>query len=104
MWIRHQDLHILAENFDMYILDDRFRIYHNEESKEWILHINSVELKDNGTYECQVPMQPVKSYTFRLDIKGMYFIIKTVCYYYFNLTGSNLKIYDYGNVEFFIFL
>lgn len=70
MWIRHRDLHILAENINMYISDDRFQISHDVESEEWTLHINSVQLKDKGAYECQVPMQPVKSYTFLLDVLG----------------------------------
>jgi len=40
----------------VYTNDDRFKIKHNDGAEEWILVIEYVQTRDNGTYECQVKL------------------------------------------------
>ncbi|XP_068250936.1 LOW QUALITY PROTEIN: kin of IRRE-like protein 1 [Palaemon carinicauda] len=57
-WIRQRDLHILTVGIFTYTSDDRFQVYHPENSNEWFLEISSVTFRDAGTYECQVSTSP----------------------------------------------
>ncbi|XP_071512630.1 kin of IRRE-like protein 1 [Panulirus ornatus] len=57
-WIRQRDLHILTVGIFTYTSDDRFKVYHPEESNKWYLEINPVTFRDAGIYECQVSTSP----------------------------------------------
>ncbi|XP_066977529.1 lachesin-like [Macrobrachium rosenbergii] len=57
-WIRQRDLHILTVNIFTYTTDDRFKVYHPEDSDDWHLEINPVTFRDAGVYECQVSTSP----------------------------------------------
>ncbi|XP_071529005.1 zwei Ig domain protein zig-8-like [Panulirus ornatus] len=53
-WIRRRDWHVLTSADVLYTHDRRFSVLHVAGSQDWTLHIKYVEVKDNGTYECQV--------------------------------------------------
>nr|XP_053635665.1 protein sidekick-like isoform X1 [Cherax quadricarinatus] len=57
-WIRQRDLHILTVGIFTYTSDDRFKVYHPEDSNEWYLEISPVTFRDAGVYECQVSTSP----------------------------------------------
>ncbi|XP_071548054.1 uncharacterized protein [Panulirus ornatus] len=57
-WIRQRDLHILTVGIFTYTSDDRFKVYHPENSDQWYLEINPVTFRDAGVYECQVSTSP----------------------------------------------
>ncbi|XP_042227354.1 uncharacterized protein LOC121869853 [Homarus americanus] len=57
-WIRQRDLHILTVGLSTYTSDDRFKVYHPEDSDKWYLEISSVTFRDAGVYECQVSTSP----------------------------------------------
>lgn len=57
-WIRQRDLHILTVGIFTYTSDDRFKVYHPENSDHWYLEINPVTFRDAGVYECQVSTSP----------------------------------------------
>ncbi|KAK7083171.1 hypothetical protein SK128_000977 [Halocaridina rubra] len=68
-WIRKRDLHILTVGVSTYTSDDRFQVYHPEDSNEWHLQINSVNFKDSGAYECQVSTSPKISLPVLLSVE-----------------------------------
>ena len=43
---------------------------HSEGSSEWILRIRSVQLRDEGKYECQITTKPIKTYSIFLKVVG----------------------------------
>ncbi|KAK3849023.1 hypothetical protein Pcinc_044207 [Petrolisthes cinctipes] len=53
-WIRRRDWHVLTSADVLYTLDRRFSVLHVAGSQDWTLHIMSVEVKDEGMYECHV--------------------------------------------------
>ncbi|CAL4060172.1 unnamed protein product, partial [Meganyctiphanes norvegica] len=53
-WIRRYDWHILTTGVFTYTSDLRFNVLHAEGSDDWTLQLKFVDVKDNGTYECQV--------------------------------------------------
>ncbi|XP_045611715.1 zwei Ig domain protein zig-8 [Procambarus clarkii] len=53
-WIRRRDWHVLTSADVLYTNDRRFSVLHVAGTQDWTLHIKYVEVKDNGTYECQV--------------------------------------------------
>ncbi|XP_063594368.1 uncharacterized protein LOC134771356 [Penaeus indicus] len=57
-WIRQRDLHILTVGIFTYTSDERFKVFHPEESDIWNLEISSVTFRDAGVYECQVSTSP----------------------------------------------
>ncbi|XP_050698832.1 cell adhesion molecule 1-like [Eriocheir sinensis] len=57
-WIRQRDLHILTVDIFTYTSDERFKVFHPENSNAWHLDISSVTFRDSGVYECQVSSSP----------------------------------------------
>ncbi|KAF6210585.1 hypothetical protein GE061_013691 [Apolygus lucorum] len=69
-WIRKRDLHILTAALLTYTNDQRFQSLHSDGSDEWTLKIASPQLRDSGTYECQVSTEPKISQAFKLNVVG----------------------------------
>lgn len=67
-WIRKRDLHILTVGILTYTNDQRFQSLHSDGSDEWTLRITSPQIKDSGTYECQVSTEPKISQGFQLNV------------------------------------
>ncbi|XP_068213090.1 limbic system-associated membrane protein-like isoform X2 [Palaemon carinicauda] len=67
-WIRHRDIHLLTVGRYTYTSDQRFRALHEEDSDDWVLKINYVQLRDTGTYECQISTTPPVSHFIRLNV------------------------------------
>ncbi|XP_021912984.1 limbic system-associated membrane protein-like isoform X2 [Zootermopsis nevadensis] len=67
-WIRKRDLHILTVGILTYTNDQRFQSLHSDVSDEWTLKISSPQVRDSGTYECQVSTEPKISQAFRLNV------------------------------------
>ena len=55
---------------DRRIIDDERLSLERPFSKDWNLHIRSVEYKDQGVYNCQVNTVPVKIKTVNLIVEG----------------------------------
>ncbi|CAL8138204.1 unnamed protein product [Orchesella dallaii] len=53
-WIRKRDLHILTVGILTYTSDQRFQSLHSDGTDEWTLKVSSPQMRDSGTYECQV--------------------------------------------------
>nr|XP_045621453.1 uncharacterized protein LOC123772392 isoform X2 [Procambarus clarkii] len=53
-WIRRWDWHILTTGIYTYTSDERFNVLHLDGSDDWTLQIKYAEIRDNGTYECQM--------------------------------------------------
>nr|XP_053635390.1 uncharacterized protein LOC128690677 [Cherax quadricarinatus] len=53
-WIRRWDWHILTTGIYTYTSDMRFSVLHTEGSDDWTLQIKYAQIRDNGTYECQM--------------------------------------------------
>lgn len=69
-WIRKRDLHILTVGILTYTNDQRYQSLHSDGSDEWTLKISSPQIRDTGTYECQVSTEPKISQGFRLSVVG----------------------------------
>ncbi|KAK6644098.1 hypothetical protein RUM43_000364 [Polyplax serrata] len=67
-WIRKRDLHILTVGILTYTNDQRFQSLHSDGTDEWTLKISSPQIRDSGTYECQVSTEPKISQAFRLNV------------------------------------
>ncbi|XP_076396836.1 opioid-binding protein/cell adhesion molecule homolog isoform X2 [Megachile rotundata] len=67
-WIRKRDLHILTVGILTYTNDQRFVSLHSDGSDEWTLKISSPQVRDSGTYECQVSTEPKISQSFNLSV------------------------------------
>ncbi|XP_064082307.1 hemicentin-2-like isoform X1 [Macrobrachium nipponense] len=67
-WIRHRDIHLLTVGRYTYTSDQRFRALHEEDSDDWVLKINYVQLRDTGIYECQISTTPPVSHFIRLNV------------------------------------
>ncbi|KAK0078793.1 hypothetical protein PV326_009131, partial [Microctonus aethiopoides] len=66
------DLHILTVGILTYTNDQRFQAMHSDGSDEWTLKITSPQVRDSGTYECQVSTEPKISQAYRLSVVGLY--------------------------------
>lgn len=69
-WIRKRDLHILTVGILTYTNDQRFQSLHTDGSDEWTLKVTSPQVRDSGTYECQVSTEPKISQAFNLQVVG----------------------------------
>ncbi|XP_068984558.1 uncharacterized protein [Bombus flavifrons] len=67
-WIRKRDLHILTVGILTYTNDQRFQSLHRDGSDEWTLRISSPQVRDSGTYECQVSTESKISQAFNLSV------------------------------------
>ena len=79
-WIRHDNLNILSAGRYTYTSDQRYIALHESgktetvngsvDTETWILRIRPVEMRDEGSYECQVSSMPVNSYLVHLKVVG----------------------------------
>lgn len=69
-WIRKRDLHILTAGILTYTSDQRFQVMRPDKSDNWTLQIKFPQLRDSGTYECQVNTEPKMSLPFTLNVVG----------------------------------
>lgn len=69
-WIRGRDLRILTVGGYTYTTDLRFEAFHQPHSTEWTLRIKSVQLRDQGGYECQIATKPIRTYIIFLRVEG----------------------------------
>ncbi|XP_039947708.1 uncharacterized protein LOC120766348 [Bactrocera tryoni] len=60
-WLRIRDGHILTVDQTTFIADQRFQPIFAPKPDRWSLQIKYVQLKDEGTYECQVSTEPKSS-------------------------------------------
>nr|XP_036233416.1 uncharacterized protein LOC106620859 [Bactrocera oleae]XP_036233417.1 uncharacterized protein LOC106620859 [Bactrocera oleae] len=60
-WLRIRDGHILTVDQMTFIADQRFQPIFAPNPDRWSLQIKYVQLKDEGTYECQVSTEPKSS-------------------------------------------
>ncbi|XP_063991219.1 T-lymphocyte activation antigen CD86-like isoform X4 [Diachasmimorpha longicaudata] len=67
-WIRKRDLHILTVGILTYTNDQRFQAMHSDGSDEWTLKVTSPQVRDSGTYECQVSTEPKISQAYKLSV------------------------------------
>ncbi|XP_063592542.1 hemicentin-2-like [Penaeus indicus] len=67
-WIRQRDLHILTVGRYTYTTDQRYEVIHSVDSQDWILKIKYAQVRDSGTYECQVSTKPVRSFNVHLSV------------------------------------
>ena len=54
-WIRLSDYQILTNGLKTFTSDRRFKLLHSSGSSEWTLELVSVQQRDEGGYQCQVP-------------------------------------------------
>ncbi|XP_063842826.1 opioid-binding protein/cell adhesion molecule homolog [Scylla paramamosain] len=57
-WIRRRDYHLLTVGSLTYSSDQRFQIRYVKQENDWQLHIQYVQVRDDGVYECQVSSHP----------------------------------------------
>jgi len=69
-WLRMRDGHILTVDQTTFIADQRFQSVFSPNPERWSLQIKYVQLKDEGTYECQVSTEPKASAIVHLRIVG----------------------------------
>ncbi|XP_031836579.1 zwei Ig domain protein zig-8 isoform X2 [Nomia melanderi] len=67
-WLRHRDTHLLAVGRYMYTNDQRFRVIHNAKGDNWMLQIKYAQLRDSGSYECQVSTATPISHIIHLNV------------------------------------
>ena len=67
-WIRHKDLAILSVGQLKYSSDNRYDLVHRKITNEYQLHINYLQPKDAGVYECQVSTKPVSAFYISLKV------------------------------------
>ncbi|KAK6631559.1 hypothetical protein RUM44_006087 [Polyplax serrata] len=80
-WIRKRDLHILTVGILTYTNDQRFQSLHSDGTDEWTLKISSPQIRDSGTYECQVSTEPKISQAFRLNVVGIISFLRFITHY-----------------------
>ncbi|CAG0891233.1 unnamed protein product [Darwinula stevensoni] len=59
-WYKEENYKILTAGLYVFTNNDRFTVLHPDGSDSWILQIKDVQLKDNGTYKCQVSLEQGK--------------------------------------------
>jgi len=67
-WIRKRDLHILTFGLMSYTYDARFSVIRSANGDTWTLRIRSVQVNNEGLYECQVSSEPKISKSVRLKV------------------------------------
>ncbi|KAH8332663.1 hypothetical protein KR074_008714 [Drosophila pseudoananassae] len=67
-WLRMRDGHILTVDQTTFIADQRFQSVFSPNPERWSLQIKYVQVKDEGTYECQVSTEPKASAIVHLRI------------------------------------
>ncbi|KAK2725466.1 zwei Ig domain protein zig-8-like [Artemia franciscana] len=67
-WIRQRDLHILTVGTLTYTNDARFSAVHVPGTDTWTLRLKPVQVRDAGTYECQVSSEPKISRSVLLNV------------------------------------
>ncbi|XP_044249603.1 zwei Ig domain protein zig-8 isoform X1 [Drosophila takahashii] len=67
-WIRHRDLHLLTVSESTYTSDQRFTSIYNKQTGDWTLQIKFPQLRDSGTYECQISTTPPVGYTMMFSV------------------------------------
>jgi len=90
-WIRKRDLHILTVGILTYTNDQRFQSLHSDGSDEWTLKVSSPQVRDSGTYECQVSTEPKISQAFRLNVVG-----KLLNCFYLTLSAYMLTVHPFS--------
>ncbi|ALC45786.1 dpr15, partial [Drosophila busckii] len=73
-WLRMRDGHILTVDQTTFIADQRFQSVFSPNPERWSLQIKYVQLKDEGTYECQVSTEPKASAIVHLRIVATAFV------------------------------
>ena len=68
-WIRPSG-RILAVGEYTYVSDLRFEAMHSVDTSEWVLRLRSVQLRDQGDYECQIATKPIKTFAITLKVVG----------------------------------
>jgi hypothetical protein len=68
VWLRERDLHILTYDVYTFTSEDQFEPFHAADSDEWTLMIRHTQVKDSGTYACQVSSEPYISQYYHLNI------------------------------------
>lgn len=68
-WVRRheQELHLLTVGMQTYSTDSRFSL-HFQHPNDWRLQIKYARPRDEGIYECQIPIHPPRIYTVRLIV------------------------------------
>lgn len=97
-WIRKRDLHILTIGIITYTNDQRYQALHTDGSDEWILRIRSAQMRDSGTYECQVSTETKISQAFRFTVVGEYSNWFSACNYIYFVSVS-VRMNEYIDVE-----
>lgn len=78
--MRKRDLHILTSGIHTYTGDARFSVRHPEHSDDWDLHIEYVQKRDAGVYECQVNTEPKINLAIMLNVEGEWHYLRApVC-------------------------
>ncbi|XP_042218261.1 zwei Ig domain protein zig-8-like isoform X2 [Homarus americanus] len=67
-WMRGRDLRILAVGRYTYTTDLRYEALHQQGTNQWTLRIKSVQPRDQGIYDCQINIKPVKAFTIYLRV------------------------------------
>ncbi|GBM19872.1 hypothetical protein AVEN_186146-1 [Araneus ventricosus] len=57
---------------ETYTSDERFEALHLQKSNDWTLQIKYTQLRDSGTYECQVSSDPKISFFVNLTIVDIF--------------------------------
>lgn len=57
-WIRRRDYHLLTVGSLAYSSDQRFQVRYVKQEQDWQLHLQYVQVRDDGVYECQVSSHP----------------------------------------------
>ncbi|XP_023332482.1 zwei Ig domain protein zig-8 [Eurytemora carolleeae] len=73
-WIRQNDLQILSAGSLKFSADPRIQIKHDSSvlnSDDYILEISRVGRQDQGLYECQINMRPLKAFIVKLIVKDI---------------------------------
>ena len=67
-WLKHKDLHILSVGRLKYTSDNRYKVIHRPNTGDFQLHINYVQPKDAGVYECQISTKPISEFYINLMV------------------------------------
>lgn len=81
-WVRRRDdqLHLITFGSSIYISDSRYSLEFKEPN-DWQLHIQYVNERDEGQFECQINTSPPLILTVHLEVIGEYFLhVFQTCY------------------------
>nr|XP_053631942.1 hemicentin-2-like [Cherax quadricarinatus] len=68
-WYRDRDINVLAGGSDVFIMDERFRVVHDN-SEDWKIEITGVRASDAGWYKCVVIAPSVINHKIYLAVEG----------------------------------